>query len=163
MPKTKLQRRTETLPFTSTAEKAIRQLRAPLVELFGAPFGRLTPGWAFSNDFLAYPAVEIADAENEYTVTAEVPGLKKEDISIDYDDGVLTIAGEKKEEVREEDKKYYLFERCYGSFERSFTLPNSVDGDKITAKVSDGVLTIHLPKLATAASSSKKIEIGEGK
>jgi HSP20 family protein len=154
---TRVQRRSESLPMS--AEGALRQLRTPLVEWLNAPFGRFMPAFTFGGDLPSFPVAEVTDDEVEYTVTAEVPGLKKENITVSYDNGVLTIAGEKKEDVKEENKKYHIFERSYGSFERTFTFPTPANADKITASVAEGILTVHLPKVAVTKPVAKKIEI----
>ena len=119
--------------------------------------------FTFTPDFVAYPAAEIVDLEKEFAVNVEVPGLSKEDITIGFEDGVLTISGERKEEVKDENQKYYVFERSYGSFQRAFTFATPVDADKIEANMTKGVLTIHLPKVSAQKALGKKIAITEAK
>lgn len=104
------------------------------------------------------PRVDLVDADGEYVVAAEMPGVPREDIEITYEDGILTLKGEKSVEKEEKQQRYHLWERSHGSFERSLTLPRMVDPDRITAEHRDGVLRIHLPKLAEARG--RKIEIG---
>lgn len=108
------------------------------------------------------PPTEIAETETELLLTAELPGMEKKNIDISVDEGVLTIHGEKVEERKEgdENRKFHLFERNYGEFSRSFTLPRSVDTMKITADFDKGVLKVHLPKTDQAKAKGKKIEIG---
>lgn len=108
------------------------------------------------------PPTEIAETETELLLTAELPGMEKKNIDISVDEGVLTIHGEKVEERKEgdENRKFHLFERNYGEFSRSFTLPRSVDTTKITADFDKGVLKVHLPKTDQAKAKGKKIEIG---
>lgn len=126
------------------------------------PFGRLFPtALTFAPDLMAYPAAEIADAEKAYTVTVELPGLAKEDVTIDFEDGVLTIAGEKKEEVKDESQRYYVLERSYGSFTRAFTFATPIEADKIAASMTNGVLAIHLPKITAQKALGKKIAISD--
>jgi HSP20 family protein len=115
----------------------------------------------FAPDLITYPAAEVIDTEKEYTVTVEVPGLVKEDVTIGFEDGVLTIAGEKKEELKDENQKYYVFERSYGAFQRTFTFTTPVDSDKVEAVMSKGVLTIHLPKITAQKELGKRIPINE--
>lgn len=103
------------------------------------------------------PSVDLTDTNGELTLTAELPGVKPKDVEVSVDDGALTIRGEKKEERKEETKSRRLYERSYGSFERSFTLPRSVDPDKVKAEFENGVLTVHLPKREGA--TGRKIEI----
>jgi HSP20 family protein len=107
------------------------------------------------------PAMEVIDKPDLLLVTAELPGLAIKDVDIGIDDGVLTISGEKQEVKKEgeEDSQYYLLERRYGSFRRSFTLPNTVDVDKISAEFDNGVLTVKLPKSEKVKTKGKKITI----
>ncbi len=92
------------------------------------------------------PLVDITEDEKEYVVKAEVPEMKKEDIKLNVHDDVLTISGERKYEKEEKGKKYHRVERAYGSFVRSFTMPEDADGTKVSAEYKDGVLNIRLPK-----------------
>ena len=105
------------------------------------------------------PAVDIAEKDNAFEVTAELPGMDEKNIEVKLINGGLTIKGEKKEEKEEKKKDYYLSERHFGSFERSFTVPEGVDTDKIEASFNKGVLTIKLPKKAEAIKPEKKIEV----
>jgi len=92
------------------------------------------------------PAVDIAETDNEYIVAVEVPGMKKDDIKVTLQDNVLTIKGERKKESEAHKGTYHRVERCYGTFERSFTLPSTIKADKIQAKYEDGILKLTLPK-----------------
>lgn len=105
------------------------------------------------------PVVDITDANGELVLTAELPGIARKDVHITINDGVLTLKGEKKEEREEKDANYRLVERRFGSFERSFTLPASIDADRVNAKFKDGVLKIYMPK--AVAALGKTIEIAE--
>ena len=93
-----------------------------------------------------YPMVDIKEIKDDFVVTAEVPGVSKEDIKINFTDDTLTIQGEKKEEDRVDENTYHRVERSYGKFYRSFTFPGNVAGDKIKAAYKDGVLSVTLPK-----------------
>jgi len=108
------------------------------------------------------PAVDIAEKDKEYEITAELPGMDESNIDVKFADGLLTIKGEKKEEKEEKNKDYYLSERRYGSFQRSFPVPESVDANKIEAKFVNGVLTVKLPKSPEAQKNEKKIAIKKG-
>jgi HSP20 family protein len=109
---------------------------------------------------LTTPAVDIVDSEKAYEITAEVPGMDEKNIEVKVANGTLTIKGEKQEEKEEEKKKdYYLQERNFGSFERSFSVPEGVDADKIEASFKKGVLTVTLPKKPEAQKPAKKIEV----
>jgi HSP20 family protein len=108
------------------------------------------------------PAVDVAETEKAYEITAELPGMDEKNIDVKVADGSLTIRGEKQEEKEEKKKDYYLHERHFGSFERSFSLPESVDADKIGAAFKKGVLTVTLPKKPEAQKPAKKIEVKAG-
>ena len=92
------------------------------------------------------PTVDISETDGEYLIKAELPEVKKEDVKVSVEDGVLTIQGERRQEKEENGKKYHRVERSYGSFVRSFTLPESVDEGAVKAEYKDGVLNLHLPK-----------------
>ena len=98
------------------------------------------------------PSVEVADTTEALVLTAELPGLAEDDLTLTIENNLLTIAGEKKAErtVREDDERMLLSERYYGSFQRAFTLPATVDVDRIAAVFEKGVLTITLPKTPQA-------------
>ena len=102
---------------------------------------------------------DVAEGEDAIEISAEMPGIEDKDLDLSVSDGVLTIKGEKKAETEKTDKNYYLSERRYGSFQRSFRLPDSVDPDKIEAKFDKGVLSLTLPKHAEARERTKKISI----
>jgi HSP20 family protein len=105
------------------------------------------------------PAVDVVEGEKAYEITAELPGMDEKNIEVKMADGRLTIKGEKQEEKEEKKKDYYLQERHFGSFERSFDIPESVDPNKIEASFKKGVLTVTLPKKAEAQKPAKKIEV----
>jgi HSP20 family protein len=117
------------------------------------------PFWRGELSFGKVPAVDVAEKEKEYEITAELPGMDEKNIDVKFADGILTIKGEKTEEKEEKKKDYYLSERRFGSFHRSFQVPARVDGDKIEASFKNGVLTVVLPKSAEARQSEKKIAI----
>jgi HSP20 family protein len=110
----------------------------------------------------AVPTAEVAEKDNEFVVTVELPGIDQKNVDINITGNMLTIKGEKREEKEEEqkEKQYHLSERRYGSFSRSFTIPETVAQDKITAAMKDGVLTLTLPKTEAATKPPRKIEIG---
>jgi HSP20 family protein len=104
------------------------------------------------------PRADVVEKDNAYEVHAELPGLDKKDINVSVEEGVLTISGERKAEKKEEkDGKYRYYERTYGSFERSFRLPDNVDAGKIRASHKNGVLELSIPK--TEPSKPKQIEV----
>ena len=105
------------------------------------------------------PAVNTREGEDAYYIDVDLPGVKKEDVEIHVEQNILTIKGTRKvkEEAKEED--YYRVESSYGTFARSFTLPEKVDVENIEAKSKNGVLEIVIPKLKVLKDSTKKIEI----
>lgn len=118
-----------------------------------APFGRKGAGWGVA------PDVDLTETDKAYEITAELPGMDVKDIELKFAHDTLTIKGEKKEEKEEKKKDYYLSERRYGSFQRTFQTPDGVDPDKIEASFDKGVLKVTLPKTAHAQSHEKKIAI----
>lgn len=107
------------------------------------------------------PAVDIAETPMEYTAVLELPGLEQKDIEVTFEKGALNIKGEKRDEreTKDPEKRYHVWERSYGAFQRSFTFPGKVDEAKIAAEMKNGVLTIHLPKTAEETPKSHKIDI----
>ena len=92
------------------------------------------------------PTVDISESESEYLIKAELPEVRKEDVKVTVENGVLTLQGERRQEKEEKGKRFHRVERSYGSFVRSFTLPESVDEGGVKAEYKDGVLALHLPK-----------------
>jgi HSP20 family protein len=106
------------------------------------------------------PAADITEDNNEYVIKAELPDVKKEDVKVTVENGVLMISGERKFEKEEKEKKYHRIERAYGSFVRSFTLPDDTDAAKVKAEFKDGVLTVHLPKSEQAKPKQVDVQVG---
>ena len=105
------------------------------------------------------PRVDITESETEYVIKAELPEVRKEDVKVAVNQGVLTIHGERKMEREEKNKKYHRVERAYGSFARSFTLPDDVQEDNIKARHKDGMLYLHLAKSESAEPKAFEIKI----
>lgn len=103
------------------------------------------------------PRVDIAETDKAFVIKAEVPEVKKEDVSITVESGVLTIRGERKQEQEEKGKTFHRVERCYGEFTRTFSLPDNVDETNIKAVFKDGMLSLEIPK--TEKAKPKAIEI----
>lgn len=120
------------------------RLREPL-------FGRVWAG--------KHPTTDIQESDKAYTVTMELPGVEEKDLDVEFAGDMLTVKGEKKSERSEKDENYHLSERTYGSFERSFRLPDDVDGAKATATFAKGVLSIALPKQPSAKPKARKINV----
>jgi HSP20 family protein len=122
-------------------------------EFVGHPRGReeelAAGGWI--------PAVDIYETDDDIVVAAEIPGLEKDQIGVEYKEGVLTLRGERKMEREVKEESCHRMERSYGAFHRSFTLPGSVDEERISARVKNGVLEIHLPKKEAAKPKQIKV------
>lgn len=103
------------------------------------------------------PAVDIFETKDAICVRAELPGVEKDAIGVEVKDGVLILRGERKFEKEVKEENYHRIERSYGTFLRSFTLPSSVDGEKVTARMKDGVLQVDLPKKEQAKPKQIKI------
>ncbi len=106
-------------------------------------------------------SIDVAENDDEYQVKASLPGINPDDLEITYNSNVLTIKGEIKEEREEEQRRYHLRERRYGSFSRSISLPSSVNADNISAAYEAGVLTLHLPKVEEAKPRRIQVQKGE--
>jgi len=105
------------------------------------------------------PLVDIVEDEKEYVIKAELPEVKKEDFKVSVQNDVLTIMGERSLEREEKRKKYHRIERAHGSFARSFTLPEDVDGGKVSAEFQNGVLNVHLPKSEKVKPKSIEVKV----
>jgi len=136
----------------------------PFSSFFDDFFNNSFPTLSFGDDFFGkgtYPKVDISDEVDKITIEAEVPGLTKEQVSVEIDNGVLKIKGNKQDVVDTSSKKYVHKELKRSSFCRSFVIGNNINKDKLDAKFDNGVLTIVLPKLVPdkAREEVKKIEI----
>lgn len=163
---TKMQRRT-TPQFTATVAREVDEMRNRIRRFFEEPLGRVlsepftpelyatTVGWV--------PTVEVAETDAAFIVTAELPGLERKDVRVEFENGVLTIAGDKQEERKTEEERYHVWERTYGTFQRSFMLPAPVNQDGVSAEMHNGVLTVTLPKAVDAKAKTHRIEIVEKK
>lgn len=125
-------------------------------DAFGDLFTPVVRGEEVSNrNWL--PAVDVAETPEALTLYAELPGLSREDVDITLENNVLTVRGERKFEKDVKEENFHRIERAYGSFSRSFTLPNNVKGDGVEATFKDGVLSVRIPKAEEA--KSRKIAI----
>lgn len=105
------------------------------------------------------PSVDIAETAEAFEIKAELPDVKKEDIKVSVEDGELRISGERKQEKEEKGKKFHRVERSYGSFMRSFTLPENVDDSRLAAEYKDGLLNVRLPKTEKAKPRAVTVKI----
>ena len=113
--------------------------------------GRASLDWA--------PAADVSETEAEYLIKADLPEVRKEDVSITVQDGVLTLSGERRQEVRADNEKVHRVERAYGSFARRFALPENADEQSIRAESRDGVILIHIPKQKVVQPQPRQITI----
>jgi HSP20 family protein len=149
-----LSRREGRAPAT-TFQQQMNRLFDDFVEGFDlGPFGK--SGGA---DFATLPKIDVAETDSDLQVTAELPGMKEEDIEVTLSEGHLVIRGEKKAEKEDKTKNYHRIERSYGSFHRSIPLSAEIDEQKVDASFENGVLKIVLPKTATTANAEKKIPV----
>jgi HSP20 family protein len=127
----------------------------------GTFFRRGFPRWTDKAETLELPEwspqVDISEDEKEYLVKADLPEMKKEDIKVTFENGLLSISGERKTEKEEKKKTYHRIERSYGKFERTFTMPEDADATKLAAEFKDGVLKVRMPK--NPAEKPKPIQI----
>ena len=141
--------------FTPLGDMADLTTRAQ--QLFSDAFGKEVTGtfegWT--------PAMNIAETKDEFAVTAELPGMKPENVSVDFTDGMLTIRGEKVDEhtEKDDDRTYYMWERRFGTFQRTLPFPGGIDDEKIAAEFADGVLTVRLPKVEAVKPKRQSIPI----
>jgi HSP20 family protein len=134
-----------------TTSSPIFGLRREIDRLFEDTFTRDGNNWT--------PAVDIKENDSDIRIDLELPGLKPEDVEITAENGLLSIRGEKRSERKEgEEGRYHVVERSYGTFMRTFTLPQGVDENQIQAEFNEGVLSIRIPK--TALPQPKRIQIG---
>jgi HSP20 family protein len=126
---------------------------------FGSSLFDIEPFRRAKSAFTGMPAVDVTETERAFKVAAELPGMDEKNIEVKVANGMLTIKGEKQEEKEEEKQDYYVRERSFGSFERTFKVPDGVDLDKVDASFKKGVLTVTLPKTAEAQKAEKKITV----
>jgi HSP20 family protein len=105
------------------------------------------------------PAVDISETGQEYLIRATLPAVKKEDVEVTVEDGMLTLSGERRQKEEEKDENFHKVETFYGSFSRSFALPDAIDAAAIKAESKDGVLTIHVPKTKAEAKKPTTIKV----
>jgi HSP20 family protein len=105
------------------------------------------------------PSADVSETDKEYVIRAELPAVKKEDVQVILDQGMLTIKGERKQQQEEKNEKFHRVESFYGSFERSFSLPENVNADAIRCESKDGILTVHIPKSEVQKTTPKQISV----
>ena len=140
--------------------KEMEELQSRFTKLFGLTPARTENGGQELMTITEWtPSVDIIEDEKEWLVKADLPEVKKEDVKVSVENGVLTITGERKLEKVEKDKKYHRIERSYGNFLRSFALPDGADGSKVNAEFKDGMLKVHLPKSEKARPKAVEVKV----
>ena len=130
----------------TTLGQTLEEMRNEMNRLFNlGNSSAQAKGYATSR-VLWTPPVDVSETTDEFVVTAELPGIDQKNVTINLENNVLSIRGERKFEEEKKEASYHLVERSYGVFQRSFGLPNNVQADRISAQMKDGVLTVHLPK-----------------
>ena len=143
--------------FEESPFSALQQAMDEMMGGFGIePWGRREGGFELA------PRIDVSEDPEGFHISAELPGVKKDDIQLTLHNELLTIRGEKKEEHEEKKKDYYQLERTYGSFCRTVRVPGEVTTDKIDATFKDGVLEVYLPKSREAQAEQKRIEVKGG-
>ena len=143
------------VPFNKRNRGGLARLHGEMDDLFDGFFRGLDRPFT---GYKAWPAIDVAEEENAIIVRAEVPGCKADDIEISVYGNTLTISGEKKFEEEKKEKGYYHVESTYGSFRRELALPTDIDQSKVEAACKDGVLSITLPKAASAKAVKVKVK-----
>jgi len=105
------------------------------------------------------PTANISETDKEYTIRAELPAVKKEDVQVTLEDGIITVKGERKQQKTDKNEKFHRVESFYGSFERSFSMPDNVNAEAIRCESKDGVLTVHIPKAEVSTQKPKQIAV----
>ena len=139
---------------------ALVKYRRPNTDLFSKPFHDILDeifNDVHSREESFLPNIDIAETDQSFEIEAQLPGIKKDDITVDLENNRLTISGERKFEKEDKNKKYHRMETQYGSFTRSFQLPDSIDQDSIKATFNDGILSISIDK--SEEKAKKQIEI----
>lgn len=141
--------------------REISSIQNEMNRLFNSFFDTPTPAQGNGGSVRRWiPPMDLVETETEYLLKADLPGLSDEDVSIEFEDNVLTIAGERKSDHEERKEGYYRVERSYGRFSRSLTMPEGVDAEAVKASFDHGVLEIHVPK--PEAKKPRKVEISIG-
>ena len=137
--------------------RELEDMNTRLNRLFGSVRPRTGDDGAFFADWA--PAVDLQETDKEFLVKADLPDVKKEDVKVGIEDGILTVEGERRQDKEEKDKKFHRVERAYGKFVRKLALPTAIDPKMVAAEYKDGVLTISLPKTESAKPRAIDVKI----
>lgn len=141
--------------------REMEDLQKRLTSIFGLAPARAANGKEENMTVAQWlPLVDITEDDNQYLIKAELPEVRKEDVKVTVENGVLTISGERKFEKEEKEKRYHRIERAYGSFTRSFSVPDDADDAKVSADFKDGVLTVRLTKSEKARPKAIEVKVG---
>ncbi|MEQ8639716.1 MAG: Hsp20/alpha crystallin family protein [Alphaproteobacteria bacterium] len=155
--------RHDLIPFWRRSDKTegnnpLTSLHSQIDRLFHDVMGEW--GWSDNSTSLALqPTMDVAETDSGFEIKLDLPGMVEKDVEVSTDDDVLMIRGTRESESEDTKKNYHVRERSFGACERRFRLPSTVDAAKTTAEFRDGVLTVHLPKSATAKSRKRKISV----
>jgi HSP20 family protein len=138
----------------------INSLQSEMNRLFNTFFDTPTTGNG-STARRWIPAMDLVETEGDFVLKADLPGLKEDDVTIEVEENVLTVSGERKSEHEDKREGYVRVERSYGSFRRSLTLPKGVDAEAVTANFENGVLEVHIPKPEESKPRRVAIQVGE--
>jgi HSP20 family protein len=139
--------------------RELEEVSSRLNRLFNQPFGRRLPEDEGSLLAEWAPAIDVQETEGEYLIKADLPEVKKEDVRVELQDGMICLQGERRQEKEEKGKKFHRIERAYGRFERRLALPSEVDAQRVAAEFKDGVLRVHLPKSASVKPKSVEVKV----
>ncbi|HBA85212.1 MAG TPA: molecular chaperone [Verrucomicrobia bacterium] len=152
----------ELTPRTAHPVETLHRQMNQLFDEFFRDFGSLQGSGFWSGEraeSVLSPQFDVSETDDEVSITAELPGMDEKDIEVLFDDNVLTVKGEKKQEHEEKNKNYFMSERLFGQFQRVITLPAGINVDKVKAQFKKGVLSIVIPKVAQPHAERKKIEV----
>ncbi len=139
--------------------RELDEVQNRLGSFFGGRFPRFEDGNGGLKLADWSPQVDITEDDKEYLIKADLPEMKKDEIKVNVENGVLTVSGERKTEKEEKNKKFHRIERSYGTFQRSFALPDDADGTKVKAEFKEGVLRVHLPKHPVAKPKAIEVKV----
>ena len=138
--------------------RELGSLQNEMNRLFNTVFEAPVPGNGGSTMRRWVPSMDLVETDEHFVLRADLPGMSEEDIKIEFEDGTLTVSGERKAEHESKSEGYYRVERAFGSFSRSLTLPQGIDAEAVTASFDRGVLEVRIPK--PEERKPRRIEIG---
>lgn len=153
------ERRPQGMSLFEQMEREFEDMRRRMATMFRWPFASPAPTRLLTTEEVWAPTADMYEQNGTLVIKAELPGVKKGDVSVTYADGLLTIEGKREEEKEVKEAKYYACERFSGAFRRSFALPEGIEADTITAEFTDGVLEVRVPLPARAAAEPARIPI----